>query len=842
VAWYRLRVTFARRWRQSLALAVLIGLIGGVGLGSLAAARRTQSSYPAYLAQTNASDLTLSTYGIGNAAATVYSAKTEAAIARLPAVRHVESWVGVIAVPLTNGAPAGFFDSTNSVNFAASETGLYFNQDRPTVLQGRLADPGRVDEFMTTALGAQLLGLRLDSVVPIGLYTPTQFAQPGFGTARVPPAKRFEMKLVGIVEFNNQVVQDDTDRLPTNVIYTPAFARQVPDDATNGTWYGIQLRPGAGSIATVEEALLHVLPPGASGNFSVTAVTEAKVERAVKPETIALGVFGLIALLAALGIALLVINREVQTAEVDRAVLRALGAPPLVTLADAILGVLFAVVLGSALAGVFAVALSPLTPLGPIHTVFHPGLDVDWTVVGFGFVVLVGVLGTGAVLIGLRRAPQRLARRSLQGAPRASRLAHGAAGAGLPLPAVIGIRFALEPGTGRTSVPARSVLLGAVVAVLTATATLTFGSSLHDLATHPSLYGWNWDATLSSESGVPPAALSALSRDPKVAAWSGYADPDLQIDGQTVPALVANTSPTVGPPILSGQTVTSYGPSGVELGPATLALLHKRVGDAVTISYGTPNTAPLYLPPTRVVVEGTATFPAIAGSSTFADHTSLGTGMLVTIQGLPAAFVKATKSPDAVVNGPALVFVRLRSGVSTAAGQRDMRRIIGIADAQFNHDPNAAGDSVSLLGVQRPAEIVNYQSTGSTPELLAAALAAGAALGLALALTATTRRRRRDLAMLKTMGCTRGQLATTLMWQASVTVACGVIIGLPLGIALGRQLWVLFARNIDVVPHPTVPGSVALVALGALVLALLMAIVPGRQAATTPAAVVLRNE
>ena len=62
--WYRSRNTFARRWSGYLGLMLLIGLIGGVAMGSIAAARRTQSSYPAFLAGTNASDLTMSTYGI----------------------------------------------------------------------------------------------------------------------------------------------------------------------------------------------------------------------------------------------------------------------------------------------------------------------------------------------------------------------------------------------------------------------------------------------------------------------------------------------------------------------------------------------------------------------------------------------------------------------------------------------------------------------------------------------------------------------------------------------------------------------------------------------------------
>jgi ABC-type lipoprotein release transport system permease subunit len=52
----------------------------------------------------------------------------------------------------------------------------------------------------------------------------------------------------------------------------------------------------------------------------------------------------------------------------------------------------------------------------------------------------------------------------------------------------------------------------------------------------------------------------------------------------------------------------------------------------------------------------------------------------------------------------------------------------------------------------------------------------------------------------------------------------------------------LFARNIDVVPHTTVPFSVAFVALAALLLANLVAAIPGRAAAATPAAIVLRQE
>src|SRR5579872_3607293 len=78
VARYRLRTTFTRHRATYVVLVVLIAAMGGIAMGAVAAARRTQSSYPQFLATTNASDLTLSTYGITNEAATNYSPKLAA--------------------------------------------------------------------------------------------------------------------------------------------------------------------------------------------------------------------------------------------------------------------------------------------------------------------------------------------------------------------------------------------------------------------------------------------------------------------------------------------------------------------------------------------------------------------------------------------------------------------------------------------------------------------------------------------------------------------------------------------------------------------------------------------
>jgi ABC-type lipoprotein release transport system permease subunit len=96
---------------------------------------------------------------------------------------------------------------------------------------------------------------------------------------------------------------------------------------------------------------------------------------------------------------------------------------------------------------------------------------------------------------------------------------------------------------------------------------------------------------------------------------------------------------------------------------------------------------------------------------------------------------------------------------------------------------------------------------------------------------------------LKALGFTQRQLAASIAWQSTVAALIGCVVGIPLGIEVGRELWNLFARSIAVVPSPTVPVlTVILVGVGALLFANLVAALPGRIAARTPTALVLRAE
>ena len=105
------------------------------------------------------------------------------------------------------------------------------------------------------------------------------------------------------------------------------------------------------------------------------------------------------------------------------------------------------------------------------------------------------------------------------------------------------------------------------------------------------------------------------------------------------------------------------------------------------------------------------------------------------------------------------------------------------------------------------------------------------------------RRRRRDLALLKALGLTRRQLAAAIAWQSTVAAVVGVVVGVPLGAVIGRALWVAFARSINAVPSPVVPAvATVLIAVGGVAFANVVSALPGRRAARTPVALVLRAE
>jgi hypothetical protein len=834
VVWYRLRATFAARWPGYLAIALLVGLVGGVAMASIAGARRTESSYPKFLAGTNPSGLL-----VQPGTSLSCSSGFQSQLAQLPQVKRVGCADSFNGATLT---PSGALDKVllAQVGLIASVDGEYSRQDRVTITAGRAADPSRPDEIVATPTAAAFLGLHVGSHVTIGVWSNTQHD--------LAPHRVIHATLVGIGVFNTQVIQDDIDRGNTGFLLgTSALYRQLSACCAAGTYDGIEVAGGSRDDSVVEHEYAHLLTTSSftdsSGNQQLqiydTATIEAEAQRAIEPEAIALAVFGGIAALAAILIGIQAVSRQLRVHREDGIVLRAVGAPPRVTSSDGLLGIFGAVVVGSLFAAALAVCLSPLAPFGPVRTVDpSPGVDVDWTVIGLGFVVLVVAIGGWAAVVGYRQAPHRVHARGHPGA-QGSGIVTFALASGVPVSGIAGLRFALESGRARSATPGRSVIIGAVLAITVVTTTLTFGASLDTLVSHPNLYGWNFDYAYYSTDGygpVPKAIVQPLlARDHAVLTTTGVYFATVVIQGHIVPLLAEPDHAAIAPPVLTGHRVD--GPRQIVLGAATLAQLHKRLGDSISIAGDG-------LPARRMVIVGTATLPTIG--TVLGVHPTMTTGALIPTSAVPDAFLNQF-GPD---SGPNALFIRIRPGADPTTARRLLADIARESLRQFitpqvvaQEGPDAYGGTLQLLGPQRPAEIVNYRAMGTTPGLLAGGLAVGAVAALGLTLVASVRQRRRELALLKSFGFTQRQLAAAVEWQSTMIVAVGLVAGIPLGVALGRLLWQLFAQQLDAVVEPTVPAlAILVVGVGALVLANLVAALPGRSAAHTPTALVLRVE
>ncbi len=97
--------------------------------------------------------------------------------------------------------------------------------------------------------------------------------------------------------------------------------------------------------------------------------------------------------------------------------------------------------------------------------------------------------------------------------------------------------------------------------------------------------------------------------------------------------------------------------------------------------------------------------------------------------------------------------------------------------------------------------------------------------------------------MLKALGFSRNQVRAMIVWQATTLATVGLVLGIPLGVTVGRLLWHLVADGLGVANTVTIP-SLALVStiLAALTLVNLTAFFPARAGAQIRPAVALRSE
>lgn len=815
---YWSRASLRRRWRGLAGIALLLGLVGGLSLFAIAGARRTQSAYPRFLRSTNPSTMAVVIGGLaGDGRAEGYDAMEQ--IAHLPQVVQARAYVAFYVAPWVDGHP----DLTQSFEALGSVDGRYFDQDVFTATQGRRPDPQRADEVAVNEEAARRYGYHVGQQIDFATVNAADVEAPDApAPGNLQPRLLTKATVVGVGAFIEEVVQDDTDRSPL-VLFTPAFVKEAKGLETYA-WQGLVLRNGDADVTAVEQAINEHSGAGSPQFYRATSIDVFHAQQAVRPISLALAAFGAIAGVAGLVLVGQALGRYVRVERDEYAVARAMGAGPRAIALASAAGPALGVVTGTLLAVLVAAAASPAMPIGPVRRVeIDRGIDVDWTVLGLGGLVLVVVLLAMTALVAWRGTPHLVARRVASTKP--PRSAFVARSANLPLPLATGLRMALEPGQGSTAVPVRSVMAGTAIAVAALIAAVTFGASLQHLVSHPRLFGWDWDVALVDSQGYgntkPAATAEILGSDPDVEAWGGAFYGADELDGVNLPMLGMEPGSAVTPPIREGRMIER--PGEIVLGTASLARLHKHIGDTVMSSSGA----------TRIV--GSVTLPSIG--IVHGDHTSLGVGGIVTPGQVPGYDRNTGNAPGTALPadyGPNVLFVRFREGADKVAV---IERLNGSAQGLADYS------GVAVTPVQRSAEVVNADDISGSSRLLGVAVALSALVSLTVALSAAVRRRRRDLALLKSLGFTRRQLSATVAWQATSTTIVGLLVGVPLGVALGRVLWVQFARQLDVLAEPAVPlVAIAIVVVAALVAANVVSALPARYARAVPASLVLRTE
>lgn len=787
--WYRARAELRRRWKATLALTLLVGLVGTMVLTVVAGARRSSTAYDRFRSASRSADLL------------IVSDPDPDRLEQVERLPQVET-LGRLAI--FSVRPEGSDIAPGSDFFPGTgRDGAFLDTiDRVRVVEGCQPDAGRPDEIGVSEGLAGRLGLAVGAQITFESSTPEQ-QEAANGGEQLPgfDGPRVSVRVVGILRSP----LDLSDRLDTAYL-TPAFyqAYQGRIAAFEGLTR-VRLRGGAADVAAFSDAVRRIFEDPDLG-IQPAAEEAGRVDDAVNVLMIGLLLFAAAAGLAGTVAVAQALSRHMAQAADDDPVLASMGMTKPQRVAGASLALAPVVAGGAVLAVAGAVLASPLMPVGIARRAEpDPGMALDAPVLSLGALAL--VLVTAALVVTaawLWTRTAAVAGSAPSGRSRPSAVARAMASAGLPPPATTGARMAFEAGRGSGAVPVRSGLAGTALGVAGLVAVTVFAASLTGLADTPSRSGWNWDVYVPNpESGgdvLVERYGPELSADPEVADLASMRNTQADLGGVVVPVHgIRALKGSMAPSVTEGRAPQSA--DEAVLGNQTLERLRAGVGDTVEVPG--PNG------PVRLRVVGRGPIP-------YLESDTLGEGAMMTREGADRL------APDEVFT--ALV-LRWAEGVDVNAARRRLLK----GGPVVVHQPSAA--------------VTNLEQVDALPRMLAAFLALLAVMAVGHTVVATVNRRRRDLAVLKAMGFRRRQVSATVAWQATLLAVVGLAVGVPLGVAGGRWVWLLVADGLGVVDRPSVPPvGLAVIAIAALLVANLVAALPAWAAARTRPAVALRTE
>jgi ABC-type lipoprotein release transport system permease subunit len=703
----------------------------------------------------------------------------------------------------------------------AFQSGPFLTEfERPIVVEGRLPDPDRAEEVLVNEPFADALGLHAGDTFELRTVTPGGLPAASIGQlTRDPKGETLTMKVATVARRPADLDRETeavavTDVFGTSswfIVLGPAFAERFEGRiATYGAAVQGRARPGqgeelAGAISDIGEPAVEVV----QGNESEEAI--AAVNRAVDFETRSLLLFAVVA--AVTGVALVgqVLARQALLDLDGDLVLRSAGLRRPERAGVAVVRATVVALAGAAGAAALAIAASSQFPIGIAgRAELDPGVDVDLRVIGLGAALLVLAVVGWVAAVAWWATGERAGTAETR-PPRRSSASTLAAGAGAPVTAVAGIRMAFERGRGRTAVPVVGAAIASTAGVVALSAVLVFSASLDHLVGTPDLQGWTWDATVGNlnDLEVVGEAEQALRANERVDAFVGFSSGPLVVDGHgTQAGALGRREGDAGPVAIDGRLPDAN--QEIALGRQTLADLNKKIGDSVQVA-AAPNA-----PATEARIVGTLVLP-----TTLDEQLTLDEGALMTGDGLEAVY----ENPEGWI--PNTFLVDFTDGTTTADGTASLRRDFPETVGTFRF----AGDVRNLRRVQR------------LPRLLALLVGLLALGTLANVLVTSVRRHRRDLATFAALGFRRRQLGATVAWQATSFALVALVLGIPVGVAAGRSVWRLMMDSIGLEVGTSVPLTLlALVAIGAVVAANVVAFLPARSAARTHPAEILHTE
>jgi FtsX-like permease family len=817
-------------WRGWGTLALLTAIAGGAVLVATAGAIRTDTAFPRFLAASHAAGALVAPAGPG---VTGY----DAALAALPGVTADAPLVAINAAPVE---ASGALD--NAATVAAPLNGNFGHTVQiPKLLAGRLPAADAPGEVAVDQNAASQLHLHVGSVLRlVATYNDGSHT------------RRIAERVTGIFVTTDSVVVVNYQAQTAEVLANPALYRELgpPYEAFDGAY--LTLKPGTSlsALSAAAQALTKRYP-STGGQVSVAdqSVQEATVERAIRPQAVTLALFAAALALTALLIVGQVAVRLLIGAAGDNASLAALGMTRRQLLAAGLTEVGVAVTVGAVLAVGAAVAASPLTPIGPARLAEpDPGVSVNGPALGIGFAAIVVLLLARVAVTAWRQASVRAAIGSfgsvapVTGRNRRPLLADRLALAGAPLAAVTGVRFALAPGHGRDSVPVRSALLGLAVAVAAVGAAVTFGTNLLRLVDTPALYGQTWDVLFDGQFGSVTAQQfnQITGRVPQITDVTFGLHGTVSISAHApaggqggaagtaslIPAigLAPGTGPVLSPTILEGRAPRT--PDEIVLGTSVLRQYGLRVGQHVTVSTLTSTRS--------MLITGSAVFPYF-GQGSFTP-TDVGEGAETVAAALPPPVLPpGSGSSSGAPPSYEFALIFFAPGAAKQAGLATFERHWAKFCASLQQ-------STCLVTSQRPNTVNNYAAIDGTPAVLAGVLAVLGLGVLAQFTVASARRRRRDYAILKVLGLRRSQLRAVALWQASAVTVAALVIGTPLGVAVGRWAWQAFAAQAGLPGGTVTPLPVLWLIPAALAATAVVALPAAHRVAALPAMVTLRTE